>query len=76
MNIQEYISSGIVESYVFGLVNDQEKQEFERMCAAHAEVKEARDSFEWRLEQQSLATAVAPPSNLRSRIFSELEIEF
>lgn len=75
MNIKEYISTGIVESYVFGLVNDQEKEEFERMCAAHAEVKEARDSFEWKLEQQSLANAVAPPPNLRSRIFSELEIE-
>ena len=75
MNIKEYISTGIVESYVFDLVNDQEKEEFERMCAAHSEVKEARDSFELILEQQSLDHAVAPPKNLRSRIFAELEIE-
>ena len=75
MNTQEYISSGIVESYVLGLVNDQERAEFERMCAAHAEVRAARDAFEISLEQESLANAVAPPKQLRSKILGEIEIE-
>lgn len=75
MNIQEYISSGIVESYVLGLANDQEQAEFERMCAAHSEVSAARDAFEISLEQESLANAVPPPKNLRSQILAEIEIE-
>ena len=75
MNIQEYISSGIVESYSLGLANDQERVEFERMCAAHSEVRAARDAFELSLEKEALANAVAPPKHLRSRILAELEIE-
>ena len=75
MNTQEYISSGIVESYVLGLANDQERAEFERMCAAHSDVRAARDAFEISLEQESLANAVAPPKHLRSKILGEIEIE-
>ena len=75
MNTQEYISSGIVESYVLGLANDQERAEFERMCDAHSEVRAARDAFEISLEQESLANAVPPPKHLRSRILAEIEIE-
>lgn len=75
MTTQEYISSGIIESYVLGLATDQERAEFERMCAAHTEVRAARDEFERNLELQSLKGAVKPPSNLRSKIFAELEIE-
>ena len=75
MNTQEYISSGIVESYVLGLVNDQERAEFERMCAAHSEVRAAREAFEISLERETLANAVAPPKHLRSKILGEIEIE-
>ncbi|MBC7851636.1 MAG: anti-sigma factor [Chitinophagaceae bacterium] len=75
MNIQEYISSGIVESYVLGLVTDQERTEFERLCAAHTEVRAARESFEVSLEQVSMAGAVQPPRQLRTKIMSELKID-
>jgi anti-sigma-K factor RskA len=75
VNIQEYISSGIVESYVLGLASDEERAEFERMCAAHAEVKAARDAFELALEEHSLANAVPPPRQVRSQVFAELQIE-
>lgn len=75
MNTQEYISSGIVESYVLGLASDQEKAEFERMCAAHPEVKQARDAFEIQLEQQALKAAVKPPADIRSRLFAQIETE-
>jgi len=75
VNTQEYISSGIVESYVLGLATDQERAEFERMCAAHSDVRAARDAFEISLERESLANTVAPPNHLRSKILSEIEIE-
>ena len=75
MNIQEYISSGIIESYVLGLASPDERAEFERMCAAHSEVRLAREAFEIELENFALANAVNPPKNLRSQVFAELEIE-
>ncbi len=61
MNIQEYISSGIVESYVLGLAEIEERAEFERMCVAHAEVKAARDAFEASIEQNAVSSAIEPP---------------
>jgi anti-sigma-K factor RskA len=75
VNIQEYISSGIVESYVLGLADQQDRAEFERMCSAHAEVRRARELFELALEEQALSNAVTPSKNIRSKIFSEIEIE-
>lgn len=75
MNIQEYISSGIVESYVLGLASNEEKAEFERMCAAHSEVLRARDDFEMSLEQAAMQQAIQPSRNLKSKIFAQIDIE-
>ena len=75
MNVQEYILSGVVESYVLGLASAEERAEFERMCAAHSEVRAARDAFEQLLEKQLLSQAVAPPSNLKSKVIADIEIE-
>jgi anti-sigma-K factor RskA len=75
LNIKEYISSGIVESYVLGLASVEEAAEFERLCAAHQEVRIARDAFEQTLESQALSQAIDPPANLKSKIFAEIEIE-
>lgn len=73
MNIQEYISSGIVESYVLGLADPEERTAFEQMCAEHAEVRAARDAFEIMLEKQASAGAVTPPEHVKSKIFALLE---
>ncbi len=72
MNIQEYISSGIVESYVLGLASNEERIEFEQLCAAHAEVKAARDAFELSLEKHALDNAIAPPQDLKQKIFADI----
>ncbi len=75
MNIQEYISSGIVESYVLGLADNAERAEFERKCAAHPELLSARTAFEIALETQALTNALNPPAKLRSRIFEGIQID-
>ncbi|HUR11535.1 MAG TPA: anti-sigma factor [Flavitalea sp.] len=74
VNIQEYISSGIVESYVLGLASPEEEATFEKMCLMHPELIAARDEFERRLEEMALTSAVTPPREIRERIFSEIEI--
>ena len=72
MNIQDYISSGIVESYVLGLSSPEESAEFERMCDAHQEVLAARNAFEIQLENRLQEQKVDPPHELRSHIISEI----
>ena len=68
MNVREYINSGIVESYVLGLATEAERQEFEQMCAAYAEIAEARDAFERSLETKLMEDAAAPPAFLKEKI--------
>jgi len=75
VNIQEYISSGIVESYVLGLAEPAERAEFERMCDAHPEVRAAREAFEISLEEHAMANQLSPPSHLKSKIFSTIAID-
>ncbi len=75
MNVQDYILSGIIESYVLGLASPEESAEFERMCAAHHEVLAAREAFEIQLEQGFQLQKLEPPGESKSRIFSELGLE-
>lgn len=73
MNIQEYISSGIVESCVLGLASHEEQFEFEQLCAAHPELRAAREAFELGLEQHAVAAAVAPPAQLKQKVWAEIQ---
>ncbi|HEY4964859.1 MAG TPA: anti-sigma factor [Puia sp.] len=75
MNVQEYILSGIVESYVLGIASHEDSIEFERMCAAHSEVRAARNAFELELEGKLMQQKIDPPRELKPRIFSEIGME-
>ena len=72
MNIKEYISSGVVESYVLGLLTAQERFEFEKYCESYPELTEARTSFELALEKQSMENSIAPPADLKQKIASKI----
>ena len=67
MNIKEYISSGVVESYVLGLLTAQERFEFEKYCETYPELREARTSFELALEKQAMENPIAPPADLKQK---------
>lgn len=75
MNVKEYISSGIVESYVLGLLSEAERQEFETVCSQYPEVLQARESFELSLEATLLQDAVAPPVHIKKKIEEALSSE-
>jgi anti-sigma-K factor RskA len=75
VNVQEYILSGIVESYALGLASPEDSAEFERMCAADSEVRAARNAFELELEASLQQQKLEPPRELKSRIFSEIGME-
>jgi len=73
MNVREYISSGIIESYVMGLASETERQEFEANCMQYPEIAEARTAFETALEDQLLKDAISPPSFLKAQIQEKIK---
>jgi anti-sigma-K factor RskA len=73
VNIKEYISSGVVESYVLGLLSAQERFEFEQYCEAYPELRAAREAFELAIEKQAMKDAVAPPAGSREKIWSAIQ---
>ena len=75
MNIQEYISSGIIESYVLGLADPEERKEFERLMQEHPELHEARNAFEISLENNLQFGSLTPPAHIKSKLFSSIDME-
>ena len=75
MNIQEYISSGIIESYVLGLADPEERKEFERLAEQYPELRNARDAFGVSLENNMQFASITPPAHIKSKIFSEIDIQ-
>jgi anti-sigma-K factor RskA len=73
MNIQEYISSGIIESYVLGLASEEERAEFEKLCRQYPELVNARNNFELALEEQARQNTVAPPADVKQKISSAIQ---
>ncbi len=73
MDIEKYISSGILESYVLDQLTDQERAEVDMILKAYPEVQNELNQIEESLEQLALNTAIKAPSNLKGDIFSKLE---
>jgi len=73
VNIKEYISSGVVESYVLGMLSAQEKFDFEQYCEVYPELKAARNAFELAIEKQAMENAVTPPANVKEKVFSTIQ---
>ena len=63
----------MVESYVLGLASREEQLEFEQLCAANPELRTAREAFELNLEQHAVANAVAPPAQLKQKVWAEIQ---
>ena len=73
MNIKEYISSGVVESYVLGLLSAQERFEFEQYCQTYPELKAAREAFELAVETRAMENAMTPPGDIKQRILLAIQ---
>lgn len=69
MDIKAYIStSGIVESYVLGLASEEEKAEFEALCAQYPELVAARREFEEKIEKYASEKAELPPARVKVKV--------
>lgn len=75
MDIQAYIASGILETYVLGELPAVEAQEVEANAATHPQVAEALHEAELALEGFAMQTAIAPPAGLKAGILDVLPEE-
>lgn len=75
MNTKEYISSGIIESYILGLASPEEAGILECVMKNNAEVKAAFEEAQKTLEDLATAQAVTPPNDLRTKIWNKIQQE-
>ncbi len=75
MDVQRYISSGIIESYVAGLATDLEVRELQAAIAQSPEVKAAADAVQLDMERYVQFFSVAPPPAVKERLFQLLDQE-
>lgn len=73
MNISEYISSGILESYALGLCNAQEAADVEKMCMLYPEIKAELEEIRSSLEVYANAHSISPAQQTKDRIFAEID---
>jgi cell division protein FtsB len=73
VNVKEYISTGIIESYTFGLTSEAESRELEALCAQYPDIAAAKLAFEKALEERLLQDSPPPPAFLKERVMSGLE---
>jgi anti-sigma-K factor RskA len=75
LNIQEYIQSGAIESYVLGLADEQDVAELQRLRDQHPEVAAALDAAENWLRDQAFARSVPAAIEIRSNLLDMLKTE-
>lgn len=73
MDIKEYISSGILESYILGTASEQERREVECISSIYPEIRKELDTLSVSLEQYAQANAIEPPARVRDKIFAEID---
>ena len=73
MNIEDYISSGILESYALGEVTAAERMEVERMLSQYPEVREEFRKIELTLERVAFASAIAPAAHVKEWLMSRVD---
>jgi anti-sigma-K factor RskA len=75
VDVQRYISSGIIESYIAGLLSVREVQEVEEVIAQNPDVKAAAAACQLDMEQYVNLHAIVPPVGIKAKIMDMLAKE-
>ncbi len=75
MDVQRYISSGIIESYVAGLATDQEVRDMQATMEQSPEIRAAVDAVQLDMERYVNMQSVTPPEEVKERIFQLINNE-
>lgn len=73
MDIDAYIQSGLIESYVLGLTSAEETAEIEKLRSQYVEIEEAINDFALKLEKKAFENAITPPPELKEKIFTAIK---
>jgi hypothetical protein len=68
LNIQQYITSGIIETYVMGLASPEEAGQLERLLPFYPELQSALSDFGFQLELFAIQHEEPPPPGLFQKI--------
>lgn len=72
MDLQSFIQSGLLESYVLGQCTRGERALVEQMLAQHPEVRAEMSAIEQALEGYASSQAIAPPQGLKGQIMDAI----
>lgn len=75
MNIQEYIQSGAIESYVLGLADEEDVAELLRLRDTHPEVAAAVEAAEKWLQDHARAHAVPAAEDIRGNLLNIIQAQ-
>jgi anti-sigma-K factor RskA len=73
LNLQEYISSGILETYLLGDGTPEERAEVERLAVRHHEVREELRKIEEAMEDLAMKGAMNPKPEVKDSIMAGVE---
>ncbi len=73
MNTTDYISSGILESYVLGTVSEQERKEVECMSNIYPEIKEELVRLQNVMENYAFQNPKAPHPSIKNKILQKIK---
>lgn len=72
MDLNDYIESGIIESYLLGLASVEETELFERMRSLYPELNTEISAAEYRLQKVMEEEGVTPPAKVWNKIAERL----
>ena len=75
MNTEDYIASGILESYVLGHLSLQESKEVEERLANDELLRAEVRKIELSIENLAFASAVEPPAEIQSKLMAKIRTE-
>ncbi|MBV8254520.1 MAG: hypothetical protein JO154_18105 [Chitinophaga sp.] len=75
MELKTYIETGIIESYVLGLISDVEAEEFQLMRKLYSELETEIEVVERRIERAAFDEAVLPPVQVKERVLQSFRWE-
>jgi hypothetical protein len=76
VDVKAYIESGVIESYIMGMADEQEVSELMQLAAQHPEIKAALYEAEVSLEAFAMANTTPPPPAVKTAVFAAIAHEF
>jgi anti-sigma-K factor RskA len=75
VNIQEYISSGVLEAYVLGSLTEQECAEVEMYAEQYSEVRDELTAIEDAMGAYAKLHSIEPSAGLKEKVMKQIDSE-